>query len=42
MSALAPQKCFLTYSGSNACENLVLSVKGVVDVVWAGQHGPRR
>lgn len=42
MSALAPQKCFLTYSGSNACENLMLSVKRVADVVCAGQRGPRR
>lgn len=41
MSALAPQKCFLTYSGSNACENLVLSVKRVADVC-VGQRGPRR
>lgn len=39
MSALAPQKCFLTYLGSNACENLVLNVKCVADVC-AGQRGP--
>lgn len=44
MSSLAPQKCFLTNSGSDVCENLVLSVKrgAGAGVLCGGQRGPCR